>query len=126
MKKQFKRTDRVAEMIQRELAELIQRHVKDPRLPPFITVSGVKVSRDMSHANVYFTLLQGDKKVAADILNHAAGYLRAALAKLMSLRIVPQLHFVHDSSLEYGIHLGKLIDQVAGDSVSDVDEGDNE
>ena len=117
--KQFKRSDRVAEMIQRELSELIQLHVKDPRLPAFITVSAVHVSKDMSHAKVFITLLQGDKEVAVKVLNHAAPFLRSSLGKLMKLRIVPQLHFVYDESIEYGIRLGKLIDEANRDIPSD-------
>ena len=112
MNKGFKRTDRIAEMVQRKLAQLIQQEVKDPRLPTFITISAVKVSNDLSHAKVYFTVFNEDHEITASILNSAASYLRTALARTSTLRTVPQIHFVYDESLEYGNRLSKLIDEV--------------
>jgi ribosome-binding factor A len=111
MKKQFKRTDRVAEFLQRELSQLIQLEIKDPRLPQFVTISSVNVSADLNYAKVYFTLLAGDKHQTTIILNNAASYLRSLLAKVMKMYTVPQLSFVYDESLEYGRHLSKLIDE---------------
>ena len=108
----FKRVDRIAELIQRKLAELIQKEVKDPRLQGFVTVAAVKVSKDLSHAKVYFTVFNGDPVKAQVILNNASSYLRTVLAKSIMLRVVPQLHFVHDVSLEYGNRLSRLIDEV--------------
>ena len=108
----FKRTDRIAEMMQRKLAELIQQEIKDPRLPGFITVAAVKVTKDLSHAKVYFTVFNGDPSETESILNAAGSFLRTALARTMTLRTVPQLHFVHDKSLEYANRLGRLIDKV--------------
>lgn len=108
----FKRTDRISEMIQRKLAELIQKEIKDPRLPGFITISAVKVAKDLSHSKVYFTVFNGDPIETETILNAAGSYLRTALAKTMTIRTVPQLHFVHDKSLEYGNRLSRLIDNV--------------
>ena len=110
MKKQFKRTDRVAELLQRELSQLIQLEIKDPRLPAFITISSVTVSGDLSYAKIYFTILSGDKKETALILNNAASYLRSLLAKTIKLYTMPQLLFVYDESIEYCINLSKLID----------------
>lgn len=112
MGQNFKRTDRVAEMIQRKLAQIIPQEVKDPRLKGFVTVSAVKVAADLSHAKVYFTVLHDDKKLAGSILNAAASYLRSALARSITLRTVPQLHFVYDESIEYGEQLSRLIDKV--------------
>ncbi|HHF7367602.1 TPA: 30S ribosome-binding factor RbfA [Legionella bozemanae] len=108
----FKRTDRVAEMIQRKLAQIIPKEVKDPRLTGFVTISAVKVAADLGHAKVYFTVLNDDKKIAETILNAAASYLRSALARSITLRTVPQLHFVYDESIEYGQRLSRLIDKV--------------
>ncbi len=107
----FKRTDRIAEMIQRKLAQIIPQEVKDPRLKGIITISAVKVAADLSHAKVYFTVFNDDKTLAATILNAAAGYLRSALARSITLRTVPQLHFVYDESIEYGERLSRLIDK---------------
>ncbi|KTD22691.1 ribosome-binding factor A [Legionella lansingensis] len=111
MRTDFKRTDRVAEMMQRKLSQIIQQEIKDPRLPAFVTISGVKVSADLGHAKVYFTVLSGDIDLTASILNAAASYLRTALARTVKLRTVPQLHFVYDESIEYGKRLSRLIDE---------------
>ncbi|RUR13993.1 30S ribosome-binding factor RbfA [Legionella sp. km772] len=116
----FKRTDRVAEMIQRKLAQIIPQEVKDPRLKGIITISAVKVAADLGHAKVYFTVFNDDKTLAATILNAAAGYLRSALARSITLRTVPQLHFVYDESIEYGERLSRLIDKA-----NDINPDDN-
>ena len=112
MSNDFKRTDRIAEMMQRKLAQIIQQEVKDPRLPSFITISAVTVTRDLGHAKIYFTALNDEAGMADTILNASASYLRSALARTLTLRTVPQLHFIHDKSIEYGRHLSRLIDQV--------------
>lgn len=109
--KTFKRTDRVAGTIQRNLSELLHREVKDPRLPAFVTISAVKVTADLAHAKVYFTVYGEGVEETGKILNKMSNYLRSALAKSMKIRIVPQLHFVYDSSIEYGQKLSKLIDE---------------
>jgi ribosome-binding factor A len=112
MSDNFKRGDRIAEMIQRKLSLLIQQEVKDPRLPAFVTISSVKVAADLGHAKVYFTVLDDTPEVTGSILNAAASYLRSALARTITLRTVPQLHFIYDESVEYGRKLSKLIDDV--------------
>jgi ribosome-binding factor A len=111
MTHEFKRSDRVAEMLQRLLSQIIQQEIKDPRLPTFVTISAVKMSPDLGHAKVYFTVLNSDEKLTAQILNAASSYLRSAVARSTKLRIVPQLHFVYDESIEYGRRLSKLIDE---------------
>lgn len=108
----FKRTDRVAETIQRLLAQLIQQEIQDPRLPGLVTISAVTVTKDLGHAKVYFTVFNGDPAETESILNTAASYLRSVLAKNMTLRTVPQLHFAYDKSIEYGSRLSRLIDEV--------------
>lgn len=108
----FKRVDRVAGMVQRKLSQIIQQEIKDPRLPAFVTISSVKVSADLEHAKVYFTVFNDDAAQTASILNAAASYLRTALARSITLRTVPQLHFVYDESIEYGRRLSRLIDEV--------------
>ena len=112
MSNNFKRTDRIAEMIQRKLAQIIPQEVKDPRLKGFVTISAVKVAADLGHAKVYFTIFDEDKRLAVTILNAAASYLRSALARSITLRTVPQLHFIYDESIEYGERLSRLIDEV--------------
>lgn len=111
MRDASKKIDRAAAMIQRKLAELIQRDIKDPRLPGMITITSVQVSRDYSHAKVFFTVLKGDPEEVSLILNTAKGHLRTALARTSELRTIPALHFVYDTSIEYGQRLSKLIDE---------------
>ncbi len=130
MSTNFKRTDRIAEMIQRMLAQIIQQEIKNPGLPNFITISAVKVARDLGHAKVYFTVFNSDPAETAEILNSSAGYLRMMLAKIMTLRTVPQLHFIYDESIEYGRNLSRLIDKVndedAANSTDDVNDTDKD
>lgn len=122
MRNDFKRTDRIAGLMQRKLSQLIQQEIKDPRLPAFVTISSVKVSADLGHAKVYFTVLNNEVELTASILNAAASYLRTALAKSVKLRTVPQLHFVYDESIEYGKRLSRLIDEVNPDNDDEQNE----
>lgn len=108
----YSRTDRIAEMMQRKLAQIIRLEIKDPRLPNFLTISAVNVTKDLGHAKVYFTVLNGDPVQTTAILNAASSYLRTALARTISTRTVPQLHFIYDESIEYGERLSRLIDDV--------------
>ena len=112
MSSAYSRTDRIAEMMQRKLAQIIRLEIKDPRLPSLLTISAVEVSRDLGHAKVYFTVFNGDPIQTTAILNAAASYLRTALARTISTRTVPQLHFIYDESIEYGERLSRLIDDV--------------
>lgn len=112
------RSRRVGEQLKRELAGIIHDDLKDPRLG-MVTVSAVRVSRDLGYAKVYITVLgeQSKKKESMEILHHAAGFLRRSLAQCLKLRAVPALQFVYDESLEKGMHLTNLIEQaVASDS----------
>lgn len=106
------RRARIADQIQRELAELIRTELRDPRVG-MVTLTGVEVSGDQSHAKVFFTVL-GAAVVAEEALaglQHAAGFLRTGLARRLSTRSVPELHFHHDESVERGMRLSKLIDE---------------
>lgn len=112
MAKQTPRTRRVAEQLQRELAETIREAVRDPRVGS-VTVSGVDVTRDFAHAKVYMTVLGEDaetSQAAAEILNGAAGFLRRELGRRVRLRTVPALKFIHDPSFDRGARLSSLID----------------
>ena len=122
MPREFNRTRRVAEQLQRELARLIREEVKDPRLG-MVTVVDVEVSRDLSRAKVFVTLLGGDEETrttSVAILNDAAGMLRKFLGRCLRLRAIPQLHFLYDQSIEKGAELSALIDAaVASDRKRD-------
>lgn len=111
----YSRTDRVAQQIQREIAELIRLQVNDPRVK-LVTITAVEVASDYSHAKVYFTRLDGKHDEARQGLEHAAGFLRSLLSRSLKLRVIPQLHFEYDASVEHGSRLSQLIDQaVASD-----------
>lgn len=118
MAKDFARTDRIAEQIQRELAQLIRLEVKDPRVKK-VTLTGVEVTNDHAHAKVYYTSLDGDSPNLLQGLERCAGFLRSQLAHAMKLRITPQLHFVYDASVERGAHLSQLIDQAVASDKKD-------
>ena len=112
MPREFPRTRRVGEQIQRELADLIRCELKDPRLG-MVSISAVQVSRDLGHAKVYVSVL-GSEEQSTDsvkVLNHAAGFLRHKLGKLLHIRVIPELHFFLDRSLEEGARLGALINE---------------
>ena len=117
MKRPSQRAHRVGDQIQRELADLIKNEVKDPRVGP-VTITGVDVSGDLSHATVRFSSLAGKDtaKDAAAALARTAGFLRSELSRRLDLYSVPQLKFVYDDSIESGIRMSKLIDEaVASD-----------
>lgn len=101
------RSFRVADQIQRDLAELI-RELKDPRIG-MVTVNLVEVSPDYAHAKVYFSVLMGSPQECAEGLNEAAGYLRNGLFKRLSIHTVPTLHFVFDKSIERAADISALI-----------------
>ena len=126
-----KRVDKVADLLKKEIALLIQGEVRDPRVG-MASVTGVKVSRDLAHASVYVTLL--GKTSAEEIqegieaLNKAAGFLRSLLAKTISLRTTPKLSFIYDDSLARGQFMTDLIDEALARDERDhhIDDDDSE
>jgi ribosome-binding factor A len=123
MPREFPRTRRVGEQIQRELATLIQYELKDPRLG-MISISAVDLSRDLAHAKVHVSVLGNEEQVADSlaVLNHAAGFLRHKLGKSLHIRTIPELRFYHDRSLEEGARLGALINKAVASDRSGEDE----
>ncbi|RKQ95803.1 ribosome-binding factor A [Kushneria sinocarnis] len=126
--REFSRTDRVAEQLAHELALLIQREVKDPRLG-MVTVGSARVSRDLSYADVYITLMgeNSDERVRDNlaVLEGAAGFLRHRLGQQLKLRHVPQLRFHYDDSVERGHALSSLIDEAVADGRRRRDEDED-
>lgn len=116
MAKDYSRTQRIGDQIQRELALLIQREIKDPRLG-MVTITGVDVARDLAHAKVYITVMgrtmedANQHQQSLDILQEAAGFLRMLLGKSLKVRTVPQLHFYYDASVRRGAELSALIER---------------
>ena len=113
MAREFSRTNRIGEVIMRELAQMIQQELADPRVR-MVTVSHVDVSADLKYAKAYVTRLndfesEQDVKECLAGLANAAGFLRRGIAKRVEIRIVPELRFYYDQSLEHGFHMDELI-----------------
>jgi ribosome-binding factor A len=130
MAREFSRIDRIGDQMQRELAQLIQREIKDPRVG-MITVNAVKVSRDLGYADIYVSLLTTEEvgpespevKESLAVLNKASGFLRGQVGRAMKLRVVPLLRFHFDELQGYSRRLDGLIRKAVGDqpAVSDDD-----
>jgi ribosome-binding factor A len=124
MPKDYPRSRRIADQIQRELFDIVRLELKDPRIG-MITITEVEVSPDHAHARIFFTLLGDAAKVkqTEEALQHAAGFLRSQLAHRIKLRTVPQLQFMYDVSVERGMRLSRLIDDaIATDSERSTDK----
>lgn len=115
MAREFKRSDRVAQEIQKEIAVILQREVKDPRIG-MVTVSDVEVSRDLAYAKIFVTFLfdQDESVIEQGMkgLEKAAPYIRTLLGKAMRLRIVPEIRFIYDQSLVEGMRMSNLVTNV--------------
>ncbi|MGX5174990.1 30S ribosome-binding factor RbfA [Aliikangiella sp. IMCC44653] len=127
MAREFKRTDRVAEQLQREVAQIVQLEVKDPRVG-MVTVSGVEISRDLYYATAFVTFLgieESPKSIeqALEILNQAAGFVRAQIGKRMKMRVVPNIKFEFDASIARGSELSALIKQARDKDETENSEG---
>ncbi len=111
MAKEYSRADRVAEQLKKEVAGIIMREMKDPRVK-MATVSDVWVSGDLKYSKIYVTFLENDEKSVARnirILNKAKGFFRSMIGQAMKLRIVPEVTFIYDKSLEEGFRMSDLI-----------------
>jgi len=108
--KPFSRADRVGELIQQVLSEILTRSIRDPRLK-MTTITGVKMSKDLRNAKVYFAVSGGPKKVDGALLgfNSAMGYIKRVLAAELDLRYMPELKFFYDNSFDYGAHIDALL-----------------
>lgn len=122
MAREYARTDRVGQQIQKEIAVILMREIKDPRLS-MTTVSAVEVTRDLAYAKVFVTFFNDDDeeiKASLEVLAEAEGYIRSLLGKRLRARIMPHLRFVYDKSMAEGVRMSALVDQaVASDSHND-------
>ena len=116
MAKEFGRPQRVAQEMQKEIALILQREIKDPRVGMMTTVSGVEMSRDLAYAKVFVTFLNDQDEDAVKngikALQEASGFIRSLLGKAMRLRIVPELTFFYDNSLVEGMRMSNLVTNV--------------
>ncbi|MBD3657081.1 30S ribosome-binding factor RbfA [Marinobacter sp.] len=122
MPREFSRIDRIGDQMQRELAMLIQREIKDPRVG-MVTVNAVKVSRDFGYADIYVSLLTTEEltedspevRDSLAVLNKAAGFLRGQVGRAMKLRMVPHLRFHFDALLGQSRRMDSLIREAVGE-----------
>ncbi len=129
MRKNSIKNTRINGEVQKELSTLISREIKDPRINPMTSVVAVEVSPDLKSAKVFISVL-GDKESKESTLKglkSAASFMRGQLARTLNLRNTPELTFVIDNSIEYGVHMSKLIDEVNKTSNRDeLDEDEEE
>ena len=126
MKKNSIKNTRINVEVQKELSMLISREIKDPRINPMTSVVHVEVSPDLKTAKVYISVLgdEDSKKSTLAGLRSASSFIRGQLARSLNLRNTPELYFVIDNSIEYGVHMSKLIDEV--NKGQSEDEKDNQ
>ena len=121
MAKEYKRTDRVADYLRKELASLIQFQMRDPRVD-MVSITDVEVSRDLAYAKVFYTVLGKDSAEEAaestEALNKAAGFMRSQLSKDSNMRMVPQLRFSFDASVGRGRYMEELIEKAVSSDES--------
>ena len=94
-----------------EIAKIIHDEVRDKKIG-FVSITGAKISNDLSYAKIYFTTLDNNKKVALEALNNASSFIRTLLASRVDIRKMPKLNFVYDTSVEYGEKIEKIIEKI--------------
>lgn len=123
MANDYPRSYRVADHIQRELAGIIRLQAKDPRISEMLTIAAVEVSRDLSLARVYYTLLDAaEQQQTQQGLENSAGFLRKKLSDVLSMRAVPALRFYYDDSVERGNEMSALIDAAVDSNTTASDD----
>ncbi len=114
MRKNSIKNTRINTEVMRELSNIIQGEIKDPRIHPMTTVVAVTVAPDLKSCRAYISVLgsEEEQKATLEGLRSAEGYIRRELARTVNLRNTPEIHFVLDQSIEYGVHMSRLIDEV--------------
>ncbi len=104
---------RISEELKREVSQIIQTEVKDPRLPPFVSVTDIDVTKDLKHAKAYVSIMgtAEEKAEAIKALQHAQGFIRREVGKRIRLHSTPEFHFHLDESIDTGFRISKLIDE---------------
>ena len=131
MRKNSIKNTRINGEVKKELSILISREIKDPRINPMTSVVDVEVAPDLKTAKVYISVMgdEESKKETYQGLKSAASYMRSQLARSLNLRNTPELTFIIDNSIEYGVNMSKLIDEInsqASDNLEDDEEIDEE
>ena len=118
------RNQRVADQIQRDLAQIIPQEIRDPSIG-LVTLQSVELTPDMAHAKVYYSVLGADPEIASRIFKEKAGLLHSILFKRLHIHTVPTLHFLHDQSIERGIEMSRLIDQALQSAIPETPKEEN-
>ena len=124
MRKNSIKNTRINGEVQKELSNIIRGEIKDPRINPLTSVVAVEVAPDLKTCKAYISVL-GDEKSQQDtikVLKSAEGYIRTMLAKSINLRNTPQITFILDQSIEYGVKMSKMIDNVTKDIADKTEE----
>lgn len=126
---QYKRKDRVGDLLKREIAEIIQSELKDPGLG-FVTVTGAKLSADLKQARIFYSVLgdENSKKKTASALKRASGFIQKEIGRRLKLKYTPQILFQFDGSVEYGAHIEGLIEEIhrtEGPEGQKIDQGES-
>lgn len=110
----YKRSDKVAEAIQKIVSELLVKGLKDPRIG-FVTITGVKVTDDLAHATIFFSVMgtNDERKASESGLSSSRGFVRKEIGRTLSLRHTPEVVFRYDDSIEYGNHIETLLKEIA-------------
>ena len=128
MRKNSIKNIRINSEVQRELSNIIRTEDKDPRIHPMTSVVAVNVAPDLKSCKAYISVL-GSEEAAKETLaglKNAEGYIRRALAKSVNLRNTPEIKFILDQSIEYGVHMTRLIDEVVGEEAGEAEDGSEE
>ena len=114
MKKNSVKNVRINSEVQREMSQIIRDGIKDPRVHPMTSVTGVEVTPDLKYAKVFVSVLgsEEDKEKTMEGLKKSSSFARGQLARKMNLRYTPELTFVLDNSIEYGVNMSKRIDEI--------------
>ena len=108
--KVFQRIDRISEEFRRDLDAIIREELNDPRIDGTWSITRAEVTGDLRYAKIYISVLEDDKRDGLmDALKHAGGFIRRALGKRMIIRYTPELIFVSDKNIEYGVHIAKVL-----------------
>ena len=128
MRKNSIKNTRINQEVQRELGVLISQELKDPRVNPMTSVVSCEVAPDLKTAKVYISVLGDEESQKATMagLKSAAPFLRSELARRINLRNTPELRFICDQSIEYGVNMSKLIDDVTANLREDEEDGESE
>ena len=125
MRKNSIKNTRINMEVQRELSQIIRSEIKDPRIHPLTSVVAVEVTPDLKYCKAYISVLGDEEAGKATIegLRSAASFVRRELAHRVNLRNTPEIKFIQDQSIEYGVNMSKLIDEVTKDLHDDEEEG---